>query len=620
MNKGASSVMLRIFPLLLPILLGVVVPVYSALPPALSPAPMAAMPSDCPELLANGDFEAGSLAPWASAGAVGLDWGRNGTHGAWLGRGDNVFGELRQAVTIPSGANPVTLEYWWLAQSQNDQYLDVLTILVEEAGQPQELRTWRAIAPFDQWRQDALDLTAYAGRSISVVFLVRTDTSVPSAFVVDDVSLRACGGTMPTATATRTQTPMATNTQSPTPSATTEHTPAATLTTTPGESLMLVVNTTDDADDGTCDATHCSLREAVYAADAHSGPSTITFNIPASDPGCDANGVCTIRPTAFGYYLVNGPITIDGYTQPGASPNTAPFGQPINAVLKIVLDGSLIPENTWPDGLSIRSAGNIVRGLVIQHFNNGIDVWKAGNNRIEGCFVGTDATGTVAMGNRNCAIAFGSSEGEPGPRNCVVGGNVPQARNLISGNGTGIEIGPDGYAIVQGNYIGTDASGTGALGQTNGNGVRVFNISSHNLIGGTGAEEANLIAYNGEHGIEIDGYHGTDYNTITRNRIHSNAQKGIALLNGGNNGLAAPAIFGATRTEASGTACANCTVEVFSDAVDEGAIYEGTTTADASGQWTLSKPAGFSGPNLTATATDPSGNTSEFSTAFSLPS
>ena len=611
MNKGASSVMLRILPLLLPILLGVVVPVYSALPPALSPTLMAAMSSDCPELLVNGDFEAGSLAPWSSAGAVGLDWGRNGTHGAWLGRGDDVFGELRQAVTIPAGANPVRLEYWWIAESQNDQHLDVLTILIEEADQAQELRVWRAVAPFGQWQQDVLDLTAYAGRSISVVFMVRTDTSVPSEFAVDDVSLKACGGAVSTATATNTQTPM--------PTATAEHTatPTSTPTSTPGESLVLVVNTTADTDDGTCDATHCSLREAINIADAHNGPSTITFNIPAGDPGRDANGVCTIRPTTDGYYLTNGPMTIDGYTQPGASPNTAPVGQPINAGLKIVLDGSSLTG--YPTGLDIRSSGNVIRGLVIQRFNTGISVLDVDNNRIEGCFVGTDAQGLTGRGNRCSGLAISGVEGGRGSRNNVVGGSVPQARNLISGNGcSAIQIGPAGYATVQGNYIGTDASGTVGLEGSNGSGVRVFNASSYSLIGGTGANEANLIAFNGQYGVEISGEYSAASNTITCNRIHSNAQKGIALLYGGNGDLAAPVITTASRTQVSGTACANCTMEVYSDAADEGAIYEGTTMADASGQWSLSKPSGFSGPHLTATATDTSGNTSEFSTPLAV--
>jgi len=71
-------------------------------------------------------------------------------------------------------------------------------------------------------------------------------------------------------------------------------------------------------------------------------------------------------------------------------------------------------------------------------------------------------------------------------------------------------------------------------------------------------------------------------------------------------------ITSVTATQVSGTACANCTIEIFSDANGEGAIYEGTTTADASGNWVFTKPGGLTGPNVTATATDGKGNTSEF--------
>jgi hypothetical protein len=138
------------------------------------------------------------------------------------------------------------------------------------------------------------------------------------------------------------------------------------------------------------------------------------------------------------------------------------------------------------------------------------------------------------------------------------------------------------------------------------------------VIGGPAAGEANLIAYNGGHGVEIDGSYGAARNTITRNRIYSNAGRGIALLSGGNAGLAAPVITAASATQVSGTACANCTIEVFSDAADEGAVYEGTTTANAAGNWTLTKPGGLTGPYVTATATDGQGNTSEFSAPVSV--
>jgi hypothetical protein len=64
-----------------------------------------------------------------------------------------------------------------------------------------------------------------------------------------------------------------------------------------------------------------------------------------------------------------------------------------------------------------------------------------------------------------------------------------------------------------------------------------------------------------------------------------------------------------------GTACANCTVEVFSDNSDEGEVYEDRAIADGGGNWTLDKGAALTGPRLTATATDAAGNTSEFSPA-----
>jgi parallel beta-helix repeat protein len=154
----------------------------------------------------------------------------------------------------------------------------------------------------------------------------------------------------------------------------------------------------------------------------------------------------------------------------------------------------------------------------------------------------------------------------------------------------------------------------------NGSGVRVYNVSQHNLIGGSATGEPNLVAFNGQNGVTIDGGFGNAvYNTITRNRIHSNTGKGIALTSNGNEGLAAPVITTASASQVSGTACASCTIEVFSDAADEGAIYEGTTIANASGNWTLTKAGGLTGPYVTATGTDANGNTSELSGAVSVP-
>ena len=298
--------------------------------------------------------------------------------------------------------------------------------------------------------------------------------------------------------------------------------------------------------------------------------------------------------------------------------NTNAFGQPINAVLKIVLDGSLLPE-CCPSGVDVNSSNNVVRGLVIQRFYTGIGVVDADANRFEGNFIGTDVQGRTGLGNHCSGISISGAQGGAGSSNNVVGGNQPQARNLISSNGcVGVEIGPTGSNQVQGNYIGSDVTGTAAL-PNNTDGIYIFNVSNDNLIGGTVEGQANLIAFNGGDGVEVLGGYGAKQNTITRNRIHSNTGKGIALPSSGNEGLAAPVIAIASATQVSGTACPNCTIEVFSDANDEGAIYEGAATATASGNWTLTKAGGLTGPYVTATATDANGNTSEFSAPVSVP-
>src|SRR4051812_44978134 len=89
------------------------------------------------------------------------------------------------------------------------------------------------------------------------------------------------------------------------------------------------VTSADDHDDGVCDAVDCTLREAMYAAMEAGGPNVIGFNIPGP-------GVHTIRPDTW-LPIIFGDLTIDGYTQPGSSPNTLAVGD--NAVLLIEIDG-----------------------------------------------------------------------------------------------------------------------------------------------------------------------------------------------------------------------------------------------------------------------------------------
>jgi parallel beta-helix repeat protein len=157
---------------------------------------------------------------------------------------------------------------------------------------------------------------------------------------------------------------------------------------------------------------------------------------------------------------------------------------------------------------------------------------------------------------------------------------------------------------ISGNFIGTDPTGQINLGN-GAHGVSFDFGAQKNTIG-----PGNVIAFNGNHGVSMN-HDSSLFNTITRNTITKNEGLGISLTDGGNAAISAPVITAATRTLVRGTAVPNSIVDIFSDSLEEGAIYEGTVTADPSGQFVWSGSA--SGPHVTATCTDTAGNTSMFS-------
>jgi hypothetical protein len=231
----------------------------------------------------------------------------------------------------------------------------------------------------------------------------------------------------------------------------------------------------------TADSGLGSLRRAILDANAHPGADSVVFNIPGS-------GVHTITPfTALP--TISDAVTIDGSTQPGFT------GSPI-----IELDGSGAGANV--DGLRITAGSSVVSGLVINRFSSdGMELSGNGGNIVKGCFIGTDATGSLDLGNAFRGLNIASS-------NNTIGGTTAAARNVISGNNnTGIFMtaGTTGN-LVQGNFIGTNAAGTRAIG--NGTGVATegqsANSSSH-TIGGTATGARNIISGNNGPGISIGG-------------------------------------------------------------------------------------------------------------------
>ncbi len=209
-------------------------------------------------------------------------------------------------------------------------------------------------------------------------------------------------------------------------------------------------------------------------------------------------------------------VSINGYSQPGASANTLASGN--NAMLRIEIDGTHMADGLHLDGDNVS-----ISGLIINRASTrGIVVGGSGSHTIEGNFIGTDATGTMALGN-NIGIRVQS------PNN-TIGGTTAAARNVISGNAaSGLVIATVGATgnHVQGNFIGTDASGTVALG----NAVDGIQITSDgNTIGGTAAGAANGISGNNDDGVSIA--NNAANNILYGNAIGTDLTRTLALGNG----------------------------------------------------------------------------------------
>ncbi len=260
------------------------------------------------------------------------------------------------------------------------------------------------------------------------------------------------------------------------------------------------VNATADARDANlanaaCDVNtsisgnQCTLRAAIQEANDTTGADTIEFSIAGT-------GVKTISPKSPLPRITNS-VTINGYTQPGARPNTLATGN--NAVLKIVLDGTNAGTNA--NGLMIddEARSSTIRGLVINRFRSA-GVWiSSGANKVQGNFIGTNAAGTADLGNGGGVWIQAS--------NNTIGGTASGARNVISGNGGyGVALGWSAGNKILGNYIGTNAAGTADLG--NGAGVLMKSFADNNTIGGAASGARNVISGNRGHGVALydDGF------------------------------------------------------------------------------------------------------------------
>jgi hypothetical protein len=324
-----------------------------------------------------------------------------------------------------------------------------------------------------------------------------------------------------------------------------------------------------------------------------------------------------------------------------------------------IVQGNYIGTNAAGDvaignggpGIEIVNSNNTIggttpgaRNIISGNFQQGIKtLFSSGTqNSVQGNYIGTNAAGTAAVGNEMEGVLLTT------PNN-TVGGSTAGAGNLISGNLLqGIHISGSGVTqhTIQGNYIGTDGTGSAPIG----NGLEgvLVESASENIVGATAAGEAgakNTIAFNGDIGVRVDGP-GSIKNAIRGNSIFSNGGLGIDLTpvagvtpndlgdgdTGSNNLQNFPVLISAlssgSNTTIQGTlnsaAASGFRIELFSNTAcdpsgnGEGQAFIGfanlNTNAGGNGSFSLTVPtASLIGPFITATATDVNGNTSEFS-------
>jgi hypothetical protein len=256
-----------------------------------------------------------------------------------------------------------------------------------------------------------------------------------------------------------------------------------------------------------------SLRQAILDANANPGADTIAFDIPGG-------GVQTIVLTTW-LPKATDILTVDGYTQPGSSPNTLPLAQGTNAVLNIEINGAAsILAPCWE--LEFPPGGRI-QGLVMNRCPFGA-LYIKGGLTVTGNFFGTTPAGTpVGDGSPQGwgVFALGTLGNEP-PIAVNVGGPNPADRNLISGESAGIQLQYNVTSVIQGNLIGTDATLSYSI--SNGNGI-IANSPSEVHVGGAGANQGNVIA-----GSLAEGFAGTFW-TFQGNFVGTNPSQTANLGN-----------------------------------------------------------------------------------------
>jgi titin len=389
------------------------------------------------------------------------------------------------------------------------------------------------------------------------------------------------------------------------------------------------------------------------------GPATMHNVIQANLLGTNRAGTATL-PTVNGVVIFGGASNNLIGGAPRALGNLISTGNGQGLNLKDVGTSGNIVENNL---IGTNPAGNAALGNLTGIFvsngpsanvftlnvisGNGLGVGlffpATTANVVTGNLVGTNAAGNAALPNNDGMQIGGIGN--------IVGGTTAAARNVISGN-TRYGVLIDGTSdLVEGNFIGTQKDGVHPLGN-GASGVFVTGGGANNSIGGTRAGAGNVIANNGADGVLIGSDPNAGFNTpagtrnaVLHNSIFANVQLGIDLgahdgltqndaagHNGPNNfqnfpvpteAFVSGSFLVIVGTLSSAPTSSTFRLEIFANASadpsghGEGKTFLGFTTVfinfGTTGFVAVLPDPLASGQFISATATDPSNNTSEFS-------
>ncbi|MBI4662431.1 MAG: hypothetical protein HY735_26740 [Verrucomicrobia bacterium] len=305
----------------------------------------------------------------------------------------------------------------------------------------------------------------------------------------------------------------------------------------PAKAAIITVTTTNNVSPA---AGQTSLAQALATL---SDGDEIRFNIPGPGPHYIA--------TPKGGYpqIAKHNITIDGYTQPGAAPNSNPILSPNNAKLAVVLDSrdggrTVLDYDGYSTSESailgvVGGTNFVVRGLgFLARITEGTEndpalycvsfAVKAAHGRVSGCWLGVDLEGKSVFGANAGVTGFRFSEGgEPFLSDHIVVGvpanstNAPADFNVIAGMKIPVII-EGGNLRVSGNFIGVLPSGTndhinGLADLPNEGAIQIGRDGANSIIGtdGDGVNDENeRNVFGGVVPRTIDQFRSTGYNHI----------------------------------------------------------------------------------------------------------